>query len=161
MPSLYSAAVGRDLIEWDGGRLVEIREKRGMTQDQLASASGIAKSRIGECETGKAGEKPNPTVKTLSGLARGLNVPLWVLCQPTGAPIRDRSVAGDDGAESTVRPDPFLAALLARDGVDAGTWQDDMLHAVALLMAALHRARSADAFSGATGTTGRPPAPDR
>jgi hypothetical protein len=36
-----------------------------------------------------------------------------------------------------------------------------MLHAVALLMAALHRARSADAFSGATGTTGRPPAPDR
>ncbi len=158
MLSLYFIGVDTPKSDWDGGRLVEIRRARDWTQRTLSEKAAVSKSRIAAYESG---DDPNPRIETLSALARALNVPLWVLCQPRGAPIRDRSVAGDDGAESTVRPDPFLAALLARDGVDAGTWQDDMLHAVALLMAALHRARSADAFSGATGTTGRPPAPDR
>ncbi len=52
--------------------LVARRREIGMTQTQLAAASGIAQSVISRIERGDA----NPTVKTVSAIARALDARL-------------------------------------------------------------------------------------
>jgi ribosome-binding protein aMBF1 (putative translation factor) len=55
--------------------LVAIRERRGMTQVQLAEASGILQSEISRIERGSA----NPTEKTLRRMADALGADLRVV----------------------------------------------------------------------------------
>jgi len=53
-------------------QLITRRHEVGLTQVQLAEASGIAQSAISRIEQGQA----NPTVSTLSALARALDASL-------------------------------------------------------------------------------------
>ena len=51
-------------------RLKEIREKAGMTQEDLAERSGVARATISFLESGKS---TNSQAKTLSAIAKALN----------------------------------------------------------------------------------------
>jgi DNA-binding XRE family transcriptional regulator len=51
------------------------RERRGLTQQELAEKAGISKPYLSQIETGKR----QGTVETLSALARSLEIPLDVL----------------------------------------------------------------------------------
>ncbi len=51
------------------------RERRGLTQQELADKAGISKPYLSQIETGKR----QGTVETLSALARSLDIPLDVL----------------------------------------------------------------------------------
>lgn len=53
-------------------KLKELRELRGMTQDNLAEKSGYSQSYIGHLERGKT----RPSYKALERLATAFNVPL-------------------------------------------------------------------------------------
>ncbi len=64
-----------------GARVLQQRLAAGLTQQQLASASGIAQADISRIERGQA----NPTAETLDLLAGPLGVTLDLV--PTGGPI--------------------------------------------------------------------------
>ena len=55
-----------------GGRLLEIRQARGLSLRALASSSGLSMNAIGRIERGES----SPTVSTLQRLATALAVPL-------------------------------------------------------------------------------------
>lgn len=60
----------------DFGRAIrEIREKAGLTQEQLAEASGLHFTEISHLEAGRR----NPKLETVKAVARGLKVPRWYL----------------------------------------------------------------------------------
>lgn len=63
-----------------GERLRTLREKAGLTQVQLAEATGIARSRIAEYESDR---HDNPTVEMLRRLAKGLRVDKMELLRGT------------------------------------------------------------------------------
>lgn len=56
-------------------QLMELRERRGMTQTELAGVTGIAQSEISRIERGSA----NPTEKTLLRIADALGADLRVV----------------------------------------------------------------------------------
>jgi ribosome-binding protein aMBF1 (putative translation factor) len=64
-----------------GARLLHRRMAAGLTQQQLAEASGIAQSEISRIERGQA----NPTAHTLEALGRPLGVALDYADVRTGA----------------------------------------------------------------------------
>ena len=51
------------------GQFLQLRQRKGWTQNQLAEASGIAQAEISRIEQGKA----NPTVQTLIALVSALD----------------------------------------------------------------------------------------
>lgn len=59
----------------DIARLAEVRREKGMTQEQLAAASGVHRVTIARFETGKV----SPKLKTLKRLADALRVPIDAL----------------------------------------------------------------------------------
>ncbi len=59
-----------DLKEMIGSRIQEIRNKKGITQDQLSEKVGISSKYLSSIERGKE----NPTLKTILKLARSLDV---------------------------------------------------------------------------------------
>jgi ribosome-binding protein aMBF1 (putative translation factor) len=66
-----------------GSRLLQERLSAGLTQQQLASASGVDQGDISRIERGES----NPTTETLDALARPLGVALELVT--TGAPDQD------------------------------------------------------------------------
>jgi transcriptional regulator with XRE-family HTH domain len=64
-----------------GGKIQSIREKKGITQDQLGDKTGINAKYISAIERGQK----NLTVLTLEKIAKGLDVDLFeLLILPTG-----------------------------------------------------------------------------
>ena len=59
-----------DLKEMIGSRIQEIRNKKGLTQDQLSEKVGISSKYLSSIERGKE----NPTLNTILKLARSLDV---------------------------------------------------------------------------------------
>ena len=57
-----------DLKEMIGSRIQEIRNKKGITQDQLSEKAGISSKYLSSIERGKE----NPTLNTILKLARSL-----------------------------------------------------------------------------------------
>lgn len=57
--------------------LAKWRKARGLTQDQLAAVSGVARITIARIEANST----NPTIKTLERLANALKVPVLELMQ--------------------------------------------------------------------------------
>jgi transcriptional regulator with XRE-family HTH domain len=51
-------------------RLKTLRERRGMTQEQLAKKSGVGRSHLARLETGRQ----DPTLSTIEKLAKALGV---------------------------------------------------------------------------------------
>lgn len=60
-----------------GKRLKAVREKKKFTQEELALEAGLNRAYIGYIERGER----NPTIFTMSRLARALGVKLFVLFQ--------------------------------------------------------------------------------
>lgn len=61
-----------DLKEMIGSRIQEIRNKKGITQDQLSEKVGISSKYLSSIERGKE----NPTLNTILKLSRSLDVKL-------------------------------------------------------------------------------------
>ena len=59
-----------DLKEMIGSRIQEIRNQKGLTQDQLSEEVGISSKYLSSIERGKE----NPTLNTILKLARSLDV---------------------------------------------------------------------------------------
>lgn len=65
----------------------ELRERRGMTQEQLAKRAGVSQGYIAKLEPSsrpgraKAVRKANPSLPTLKRLARALGVPVTELLE--------------------------------------------------------------------------------
>ena len=59
-----------DLKEMIGSRIQEIRNKKGITQDQLSEKVGISSKYLSSIERGKE----NPTLNTILKLAQSLEV---------------------------------------------------------------------------------------
>lgn len=58
-------------------RLAEMRQKKGMTQEQLAAATGVHRVTIARIETGEA----SPKAETLKRIADALGVPMDALME--------------------------------------------------------------------------------
>jgi transcriptional regulator with XRE-family HTH domain len=58
-------------------RLKELRERRGLTQEQLSEKSGVGRSHLARLETGKQ----DPTLSTLEKLAKALGVKVGSLLE--------------------------------------------------------------------------------
>ena len=82
-----------------GGRVRELRESRGMTQEQLADKAEMHRDTLARIERG--GQSPRGSTQTR--LARALGVSVGELYKPAG------SDPGDD-------PDLGFVALLGMDG---------------------------------------------
>jgi len=66
----------REICSKFGKRLIQLRTRKGFTQDQLAEKAGISTKYLQNLE----GKKPKKaTLVTLQKLATGLNLPLWKL----------------------------------------------------------------------------------
>ncbi|RSZ61786.1 XRE family transcriptional regulator [Corynebacterium hylobatis] len=94
--------------EWDpwpsyglrlGRNLHQLRRIRGLTQEQLATLSGIARNSISNIERNlnNSGKAPDPQLTTIYQLARALDVPPAVLLPAGDAPVADICSAGDVG----------------------------------------------------------------
>jgi transcriptional regulator with XRE-family HTH domain len=131
--------VGREL--WDGGRIKELREASGKSQDELGKDAGIGGTEISRHETNNS--KSNPTIAVLARIARALNVPLWALFEPQGHPLPRPGETGH--VESTERPRGEGSQLLAiAEAVDGqvraeDSWRGDIVKAIAVLTRALGR----------------------
>lgn len=64
-----------DILKSIGTKIQLIREKRGLTQEQLEEKSGINTKYISAIECGQK----NVTVKTLEKIAKGLDIELYEL----------------------------------------------------------------------------------
>lgn len=59
--------------------LARVRQRAGLTQQQLAKLSGLSLANLRRLERG---ELPNPPIRYLSNLALVLDVPLGEICEP-------------------------------------------------------------------------------
>ncbi len=74
-------ASSRDRILHSFSRaLVELRHEAGLSQEQLAEASGLHRTYIGGLERAER----NPTILTLAALSKGLNLSASALLQRAG-----------------------------------------------------------------------------
>lgn len=60
-----------------GGRIRELREKRGMSMEDLGAECGIERNTVFRIENGKV----NTTVSTLKAIAEGLGTTFGELCK--------------------------------------------------------------------------------
>jgi transcriptional regulator with XRE-family HTH domain len=67
-----------------GRVLREIREERGLSQEQLGFESGYHRTYISFLERGKK----NPTLATVFNLAETLKIPAWEIVQKTEARLK-------------------------------------------------------------------------
>jgi transcriptional regulator with XRE-family HTH domain len=61
-----------DLLKYIGGRIRELRQRDGLSQDALAQALGVAKNTISRWETATH----RPSIEDLEKLARSFGVPI-------------------------------------------------------------------------------------
>lgn len=82
-----------------GRNLHRLRRLRGLTQEQLAALSGIARNSISNMERNlnNAGTAANPQLSTIYRLARALDVPPAVLLPAGDRPVADICAAQEAG----------------------------------------------------------------
>jgi ribosome-binding protein aMBF1 (putative translation factor) len=80
-PEAVAEAAALDARFKLAAELISLRQKRGLTQRQLAGRSGIQQSEISRIE----GARGNPTVATLSVLARALGGVLSIRAAPAAS----------------------------------------------------------------------------
>lgn len=59
-----------NFLKWFGGRLKEIRHKKGLSQEQLAEIAGIDRTYVGGVERGER----NPSVLNIKRLSDALGI---------------------------------------------------------------------------------------
>jgi transcriptional regulator with XRE-family HTH domain len=87
-----------------GAKITRLRDLRGMSLSALAEQAGLAKSYMAKLEKG---EVENPGLRTLSGIARALDVTVADLLAPAEPAPRAarRAVLAEDAAYSKVLED--------------------------------------------------------
>lgn len=82
-----------------GRTLRAVRKKRGLTQDDLAALTGLARNTISNIERnlGNSDTPADPQLSTLYRLARALDVPPAVLLPAGGEPVADICPPSDLG----------------------------------------------------------------
>ena len=98
-----------------GKKIRDARKNAGMTQVELAKATNLSRSYIGDIEK----DRYNPSVSTLQAIAKATNVPVETLLG--GAAPTPPAPQKSDG----------LPELNARDERDIERDLEDMLHSVA------------------------------
>lgn len=98
-----------------GRKIRDARKNAGMTQVELAKATNLSRSYIGDIEK----DRYNPSVSTLQAIAKATNVPVETLLG--GAASTPPAPQKSDG----------LPELNARDERDIERDLEDMLHSVA------------------------------
>lgn len=86
-----------------GERIAARREELGITQSELAKATGISRLTLTKVESGAG----NPTVSTMSKLSDALGLPLWKLVYRAGLPPAPTVKA--KAVSETVTPYDYLA----------------------------------------------------
>lgn len=146
-------ANGREM--WDGGRLRELREARGLTQGQLAERSGSGEAEISRHERNH--EKSNPGVDVLGRYAVALDVPLYSLFESVGSSI-PRPEEDSGHGERARQHSEVLERLVVELDAEApapDTWRGDVLKAIAALNRALRRGEDSAAPGDAASSTRR------
>jgi len=90
-------------------RIIELREKRGLTTNRLANLAGVSQSHLREIEMGER----NPTVETLSYFCEALGVSLEEFFRESGGEIN-----------------PFLITAAKRLSYDQQTKLADFLNSM-------------------------------
>jgi transcriptional regulator with XRE-family HTH domain len=113
---LYPLGVARALSVRLGANLRQLREARGLTQEQMARLAGLPRATWGHLETGAA----NPTLAVLDKAATALQVPLEELTAEPRATSRLYPRAGlrvrrqGDGSVRQLLPDPIPGMVIER-----------------------------------------------
>jgi transcriptional regulator with XRE-family HTH domain len=100
----------------------QLRESRGLTQEQMAKLSGVPRATWGHLESGSA----NPTLSVLHKVAVALQVPLEELTSSPRASSRHYPKAAlethkqGDGAIRRLLPDPIPGVVIDRMEIPAG-----------------------------------------
>jgi transcriptional regulator with XRE-family HTH domain len=146
---------GREL--WDGARLKEIREARGLSQKEVGQRAGLQSgTEISRHERNAVDS--NPTVAIVGRIAAALEVSISALFEPVGYPIPRPEGSGHaerrrDGVERSA----ILQAVLDRRDQKTpaeDSWRGDVLRAqdaITDAAAALNRALRRPADSGESG----------
>jgi len=98
-----------------GRKIRDARKNAGMTQVELAKATNLSRSYIGDIEK----DRYNPSVSTLQAIAKATNVPVETL------------LGGASPAPPAPQKSDGLPELNARDERDIERDLEDMLHSVA------------------------------
>ena len=98
-----------------GRKIRDARKNAGMTQVELAKATNLSRSYIGDIEK----DRYNPSVSTLQAIAKATNVPVETL------------LGGASPAPPVPQKSDGLPELNARDERDIERDLEDMLHSVA------------------------------
>ncbi|MGN0958254.1 MAG: helix-turn-helix transcriptional regulator [Selenomonas bovis] len=98
-----------------GKKIRDARKNAGMTQVELAKATNLSRSYIGDIEK----DRYNPSVSTLQAIAKATNVPVETL------------LGGAAPAPPAPQKSDGLPELNARDERDIERDLEDMLHSVA------------------------------
>ncbi len=144
---LYSRRVAKPRragrVTWDGARLKEIREARGLSQGELSEESGVSPSELSRHE--RNATDSNPTVDVLARLAAALHVPLSSIVDAVGAYIpRPEEKAGREhaGNQRNAILEKRYAELSAGVDIDfpaEDSVEGDIHKALAVLNRALRR----------------------
>jgi XRE family transcriptional regulator, regulator of sulfur utilization len=126
LPTDWKAAILPAVSETLAGRLAanlrQLRESRGLTQEQMAKLAGIPRATWGHLESGAA----NPTLQVLHKAALALQVPLEELTaspRAVGRLYPQDALATHKQGDGTVRkllPDPIPGVVIDRMEIPAG-----------------------------------------
>ena len=104
------------------GNIRQLRESRGLTQEQMAKLSGVPRATWGHLESGSA----NPTLSVLHKVAMALQVPLEELTSSPRASSRHYAKTAlethkqGDGTIRKLLPDPIPGVVIDRMEIPAG-----------------------------------------
>jgi transcriptional regulator with XRE-family HTH domain len=113
--------MGQELSARLGANIRQLREARGLTQDQMAKLSGIPRATWGHLESGGG----NPTLAVLDRVATALQVPLEELTaapRASGRLYRKEALPSrrqGDGLVRKLLPDPVPGMLIDRMEIPA------------------------------------------
>jgi transcriptional regulator with XRE-family HTH domain len=105
-----------------GENVRQLREARGLTQDQMAKLAGMPRATWAHLETGAA----NPTLSVLDKVATALQVPIEELTGPPRSAGRlhprasMRARKQGDGVVQQLLPDPIPGMVIERMEIPAG-----------------------------------------
>jgi transcriptional regulator with XRE-family HTH domain len=96
-----------------GEAVRRLRDERGLTQQQLADRSGLGFQHISMLERG---ERPNPTLDTLTAIALGFGMSLPELLAEAEGPLPEALAAylSSDAAPSNITAEEIRKLRLAR-----------------------------------------------
>ncbi|MDO5111519.1 MAG: XRE family transcriptional regulator [Clostridia bacterium] len=108
-----AAASAEDLNQIIAGNLRELRRKRNITLDEVAEATGVSKSMLGQIERGECGL----SVATLWKISTGLKIPFTTLMseeRPTAKIVEDKALAPLGSGQPGFRLYPVFPAEAGR-----------------------------------------------